>query len=100
MRDADICILRFRLAVIWNIENMTDMRNVEGRKWSVKSLWVRSAGKFRTYKSDKNFRSIADTYGAAATRNKNFLMIRHRILLHSLVVSHSFFKSYSLLDIT
>lgn len=38
MRDSDICILRFRLAVIWNIENITDMRNVFEGKWSVESL--------------------------------------------------------------
>lgn len=37
MRDSDICILQLRLAVIWNIENITDMQNVEG-KWSVESL--------------------------------------------------------------
>jgi len=37
MRDSDICIFRLRLAVIWNIENITDMLNVEG-KWSVESL--------------------------------------------------------------
>lgn len=71
MRDSDICIRRFRLAVIWSIENITDMRreNVEegNGQWS---HFRRGQPENFTHINRTSIpdRSIADTYGAAVTK--------------------------------